>query len=87
MKETESRSKNINLAKSMNVHKLKYKCMNFLLDIFFQKFQTVVICTYLIPQIREQMSGPDLYVLTVVFLALKKTVFSEKNKSADVSLC
>ena len=31
-------------------------------------------------QIREQMSGPDFYVLTVGFLALKKTVFSEKKK-------
>ena len=28
-------------------------------------------------QIREQMSVPDLYVLTVAFLALKKTGFSE----------
>ena len=27
-------------------------------------------------QIREQMSGPDLYVLTVAFLALRKSVFS-----------
>ena len=26
-------------------------------------------------QIREQMSGPDLYVLTVAFLAPKKTWF------------
>ena len=30
-------------------------------------------------QIREQMSGPDLYVLTVVFLALKKLVFLKKK--------
>ena len=30
-------------------------------------------------QIREQMSGPDLYVLTVEFLALKKTGFSKKK--------
>ena len=29
------------------------------------------------------MSGPDLYVLTVVFLALKKTVFSEKKNSSQ----
>ena len=29
------------------------------------------------PQIREQMSVPDLYVLTVAFLALKKTGFSK----------
>ena len=29
------------------------------------------------PQIREQMSVPDLYVVTVAFLALKKTGFSE----------
>ena len=28
-------------------------------------------------QIREQMSVPDLYVVTVAFLALKKTGFSE----------
>ena len=28
------------------------------------------------------MSGPDLYVLTVVFLALKKTGFSEKKNSS-----
>ena len=28
------------------------------------------------PQIREQMSGPDLHVFTLKFLALKKTVFS-----------
>ena len=28
-------------------------------------------------QIREQMSVPDLYVLTVAFLALKKPGFSE----------
>ena len=27
------------------------------------------------PQIREQMSVPDLYVVTVAFLALKKLVF------------
>ena len=34
------------------------------------------------PQIREQMSVPDLYVLTVAFLALKKTGFSKiKNFS------
>ena len=36
------------------------------------------------PQIREQMSGPDLYVLTVVFLALTKTGFSEKKNSCDM---
>ena len=35
------------------------------------------------PQIREQMSGPDLYVLTVGFLALKKPVFSEKKNSSQ----
>ena len=29
------------------------------------------------PQIREQMSVPDLYVVTVAFLALKKTGFSK----------
>ena len=29
------------------------------------------------------MSGPDLYVLTVGFLALKKTVFSEKKISSQ----
>ena len=29
------------------------------------------------------MSGPDLYVLTVGFLALKKTCFSEKKKSSQ----
>ena len=29
------------------------------------------------PQIREQMSVPDLYVVTMAFLALKKTGFSE----------
>ena len=34
-------------------------------------------------QIREQMSGPDLYVLTVGFLALKKTGFSEKKNSSQ----
>ena len=34
-------------------------------------------------QIREQMSGPDLYVLTVVFLALKKTGFSEIKYSSQ----
>ena len=28
------------------------------------------------------MSGPDLYVLTVGFLALKKTGFSEKKNSS-----
>ena len=28
------------------------------------------------PQIREQMSGPDLHVFTLKFLALKKTSFS-----------
>ena len=28
-------------------------------------------------QIREQMSVPDLYVVTVAFLALKKTGFSK----------
>ena len=37
-------------------------------------------------QIREQMSGPDLYVLTVVFLALKKTGFSEKKNSSQKKL-
>ena len=31
------------------------------------------------PQIREQMSVPDLYVVTVAFLALKKIGFSEKK--------
>ena len=31
------------------------------------------------PQIREQMSVPDLYVVTVAFLALKKNVFFETN--------
>ena len=36
-----------------------------------------------ITQIREQMSGPDLYVLTVAFLALKKTGFSEKKNSSQ----
>ena len=30
-------------------------------------------------QIREQMSGPDIYVPTVAFLALKKPGFSEKK--------
>ena len=30
-------------------------------------------------QIREQMSVPDLYVVTVAFLALKKNGFSEIN--------
>ena len=35
------------------------------------------------PQIREQMSGHDLYVLTVAFLALKKTVFLEKKNSSQ----
>jgi hypothetical protein len=30
----------------------------------------------LYPQIREQMSGPDLHVFTFKFLALKKTGFS-----------
>ena len=34
-------------------------------------------------QIRDQMSVPDLYVLTVAFLALKKTGFSEINKSSQ----
>ena len=28
-----------------------------------------------LPQIREQMSGPDLHVFTLKFLALKKTGF------------
>ena len=31
------------------------------------------------PQIREQMSGPDLHVFTLKFLALKKLVFPPKN--------
>ena len=35
-----------------------------------------------LPQIREQILVPNLYVLTVVFLALKKAGFSEiKNSS------
>ena len=29
-----------------------------------------------VPQIREQMSGPDIHVFTLNFLALKKSVFS-----------
>ena len=29
------------------------------------------------PQIREQMSGPDLHVFTLKFLALKKLVFPQ----------
>ena len=36
--------------------------------------------TKCLTQIREQMSVPDLYVLTVVFLALTKTGFSEIKK-------
>jgi hypothetical protein len=32
--------------------------------------------SYPVPQIREQMSGPDLHVFILKFLALKKTVFS-----------
>ena len=36
MKETESMSKNRNLAKSMNVHELKYKCMNCLASLCFE---------------------------------------------------
>ena len=54
---------------------------------FFRKIQVSAIflllneqCT---SQIREQMSGPDLYVLTVGFLALKKTSFSEKKNSSQ----
>ena len=31
---------------------------------------------YMEAQIREQMSGPDLHVFTLKFLALKKLVFS-----------
>ena len=38
---------------------------------------------YIKAQIREQMSGPDLYVLTVGFLALTKTGFSEKKNSSQ----
>ena len=30
-------------------------------------------------QIREQMSVPDLYVVTVAFLALKKKIFQKKK--------
>ena len=34
------------------------------------------VCTvHVNPQIREQMSVPDLYVVTVAFLALKKWFF------------
>ena len=32
------------------------------------------------PQIREQMSGPDLYVVTMAFLALKKKDKNMKKK-------
>ena len=37
----------------------------------------------IVARIREQMSGPDLYVLTVAFLALKKPGFSEKKNSSQ----
>ena len=37
-------------------------------------------------QTREQTSVPDLFVLTVVFLALKKKGFSEKKNSSQKKL-
>merc|ERR1712008_578653 len=40
------------------------------------------VCLGASSQIREQMAGPDLYVLTVGFLALKKPDFSEKKNSS-----
>ena len=49
-----------------------------------QRLHTITVCPYqnltsqplfLNPQIREQMSGPDLHVFTNTFLALKKLVF------------
>ena len=42
-------------------------------------FEILFIATLfdtLYAQIREQMSGPDLHVFTLKFLALKKTGFS-----------
>ena len=43
------------------------------------------------PQIREQMSGPDLHVFTLKFLALKKWFFScfwgqKKSKLCNFSV-
>ena len=44
---------------------------------------TILKVGHIKAQIREQMSGPNLYVLTVVFLALKKTGFSEIKYSSQ----
>ena len=41
----------------------------------FLKYAILVTVYTLGPQIREQMSGPDLHVFTLKFLALKKLVF------------
>ena len=47
---------------------------------FFLTYIQLYVPTPIIrTQIREQMSVPDLYVLTVAFLALKKTGFSKKK--------
>ena len=40
----------------------------------------------IVPQIREQMSGPDLYVFTLKFLVLKKTGFSPMRNTFQIYL-
>ena len=48
---------------------------------------TMSLLTHGDAQTREQTSVPDLYVLTVVFLALKKLVFLKKKFFPKNCLC
>ena len=70
-------------------HLLNDKDNSYLMSKFYlflsdlKKYRTKIgfeilqnLTTLLVSQIREQMSGPDLHVLTLKFLALKKTGFS-----------
>ena len=54
--------------------------MGLILFCFIEFEQKFCICTYRVvaskTQIREQMSGPDLHVFTLKFLALEKTGYS-----------